>query len=159
MQGIVCPLTESNTVTWCGESSSLPPPAFLPKYFTSSMSFHGSSGTWPRTWAQQTPDHRGAGHAQGPDGYNSQNPHADAQFGNEESIYQHPYARSRVSQYSYNVQDLPKASYSQGTATSTGNYPSQAATTEFPGGYRSLPYTNTVQYSQQYVAVVFNSCW
>lgn len=138
----------------------MPPPAFLLKYCFSNMSFHGSSGTWPQTWAQQTPDHCGAGHAQGSDEYNSQNPRADDQFGSEEPIYQHRYARSGVSQYSYNVQGLPRASYSQGTAISTGNFPSQAATTEFPGSYRSVPYTNTVpQYSQQYVAVMFNGCW
>lgn len=138
----------------------MPPPAFPLEYCFSNMSFHDSSGNWPRTWAQQTPDHRGAGHAQGSDGYNSQNPRADDQFGSEEPLYQHRYARGGISQYSYNVQDLPRASYSQGTAISTGNYTSQAATIEFPGGYRSVPYANTVpQYSQQYVAVVFNSCW
>lgn len=114
------------------------------------MSFHGSGGTWPQNWAQQTHGHRGAGHAQGPDGYNSHNSHADAQFGIEESIYQHRYARSGMFEYLYNEQGLPRASYSQGTATSTGGYPSQAAATEFPGGYRSVPYTNNIpQYSQQ----------
>jgi hypothetical protein len=152
-------LDGTNTVIWCGENSSSPPLAFLLRYCFSNMSFHGSGGTWPRSWAQQTHDHRDAEHAQDSDGYNSQNPHAGAQFSSKEPIYQYRYARSGILQYSYNEQGLPRASYSQGTATSTGNCPSQAAATGFAGGYRSVPYTNIVpQYSQQYVAVVFNSC-
>jgi hypothetical protein len=158
LQGIVGPLTDSSTVIWCGKIA-LPPPAFLLKYCSRNMSFHGSGGSWPQNWPQQTHDHHDTGHAHRSDGYNRQNPQADAQFGSEELVYQHRYAKSGISQYSYNEQGLPRASYPQETATSTGNYPSQAAGTEFTGSYRSVPYTNTVpQYSQQYVAVVFNSC-